>query len=920
MGMLVVLALLVGMVAGSAFADDSFTLSKFADFSASHRFFSVDDTLYMRVITDDLDAAGIESSEFSLTPRGNGTPVSGTFQNHLDGTFTAAFPLAELQGETRSWIWRASLVDDDGREFHAEADILVNGMNGAQEVFVLRGMLESVSSDEVVISGRSVAVDSNTQVIGAQGGRINVTELQTGEMVTATVKEDADGNLLAVVIIVQGSDEGELEISGLIEQVTDTSLVVNGVTLLIDSGTVIRGRHGMTMSPSDLSPGMRVKVRARQQADGSWLATEIRIHDPEDGRDGAESKMVGTVQEVGANYLVVAGQRFEVDASTSFDGFSSLSELAIGDRVKIEFEMMPNGFFRAREIEREEEDDDDDGGEGVEVEVRGTITALSDSSLEVGGVLFLITDATQILGEEDENLSPGALYSGLLVEVKGARQTDGSVLALRVKVEDDLKTEMEVKGFVEARTDTSFQLAGLWIQVTAETTIEGDEHAQLSFADIQVGVFVEVKLQVGLDSTLVAVRIEIEDRFGDDEVEITGTIDSLAADAIVVAGQLFSVDANTRVLDRDKTPIDFSSLSLGQMVKVKARRMMDGSLVAREIRLKNRIHAEGEVKGPIVAIQGDTLEVAGILIRVGPQTIFRGAASASDLVVGQWVEVHYRLLPDSSRLALRIKVENSPGNEVEFSGSIEVISDNGLTVASVSLTVTASTQIRAADGSAITLQDLSVGQTVEVHATLSAGGLEAVEIQVKETTVIAAAIDALNNGSISLAGHDVIIDAQTLIVGRNNADLSEDDLQPGTYVEVVAVSATSGGLGKSAGAASVAERIEVKQAATVTGLGSSETTASLPTGFTLQQNYPNPFNPSTTIRFVLGKQSEVTLKVYNLLGQEVRTLLSAPLGAGTYQVLWDGRDDFGRTVASGVYLYRMEAAGQVQTKRMVLTK
>ncbi|MGH7455689.1 MAG: FlgD immunoglobulin-like domain containing protein, partial [bacterium] len=79
-------------------------------------------------------------------------------------------------------------------------------------------------------------------------------------------------------------------------------------------------------------------------------------------------------------------------------------------------------------------------------------------------------------------------------------------------------------------------------------------------------------------------------------------------------------------------------------------------------------------------------------------------------------------------------------------------------------------------------------------------------------------------------------------------------------------------------------------------------------------------SPSTTIRFMLKTRSQVTLKIYNLLGNEIRTLLSAPLTPGSYQAQWDGRDNLSRPVASGIYIYRMTADGQVQSRRMLLTK
>jgi predicted deacetylase len=88
-----------------------------------------------------------------------------------------------------------------------------------------------------------------------------------------------------------------------------------------------------------------------------------------------------------------------------------------------------------------------------------------------------------------------------------------------------------------------------------------------------------------------------------------------------------------------------------------------------------------------------------------------------------------------------------------------------------------------------------------------------------------------------------------------------------------------------------------------------------PAGMILKQNYPNPFNPVTTIEFTLPQGGFVSLKVYNLLGQEVATLLSASLLSGRYEYEWDASG-----LASGVYLYKLEAGDYVDVRKMILLK
>ena len=93
-----------------------------------------------------------------------------------------------------------------------------------------------------------------------------------------------------------------------------------------------------------------------------------------------------------------------------------------------------------------------------------------------------------------------------------------------------------------------------------------------------------------------------------------------------------------------------------------------------------------------------------------------------------------------------------------------------------------------------------------------------------------------------------------------------------------------------------------------------------PTSFKLGQNYPNPFNPSTNIEFELSKESDVTLAIYNVAGKEIAKLINSQKQAGYYCIRWDGRDDSGRLMPSGVYLYRLKAKDFTATKKMVFVQ
>jgi len=107
-------------------------------------------------------------------------------------------------------------------------------------------------------------------------------------------------------------------------------------------------------------------------------------------------------------------------------------------------------------------------------------------------------------------------------------------------------------------------------------------------------------------------------------------------------------------------------------------------------------------------------------------------------------------------------------------------------------------------------------------------------------------------------------------------------------------------------------------AAPTTGIDPSA--ASLANSYRLDANYPNPFNPSTTIKYHLAKSGYTTLKIFNTLGKEVRTLLEKQQTSGEYSIAWDGKDNRGSAVASGIYILELRSGQYQQSRRMTLLK
>ena len=259
--------------------------------------------------------------------------------------------------------------------------------------------------------------------------------------------------------------------------------------------------------------------------------------------------------------------------------------------------------------------------------------------------------------------------------------------------------------------------------------------------------------------------------------------------------------------------------------------------------------------------------------------------------------------------------EDDEDDEVEFTGTVEALDVGSITVNGITFVVTEETIILDEDNNTIAFDDLAVGMTVEIRGEQDADGvLVATNIKIEDPPAAAGRIETMEENRLTVDAHSFLIDDDTRVLDARAAPISFSDLEVGLMVEVHARAA-------AAAAMPVAAQIKVMGEGDVAA-ALEENEIDVPVRFILGPNYPNPFNPETTISFELvqGASERVSLVIYTILGEVVRTLVQGELGPGSYQYAWDARTQRGDRVASGLYLYRLRVGAQVQTRSMVLLK
>ncbi len=487
-----------------------------------------------------------------------------------------------------------------------------------------RGVIMSQNGNLWVINGVTVTVDENTRIDEEHGQAV------VGALVDVEAIRQEDGSLWAKEIEVKRSSDNEeeqnyVEFKGTIEAKSDTVWSIGGREVMVDANTVIDEREG----PADI--GAYVEVKAMQNSDGTLYALRIKVESDGNDQEMPEVRWEGALEAMNGNVWTVAGRTVMVDARTRL--ITEYGPMEVGAYVEVKARQQADGTLWAERIETKLQEN---SGQ-TEVEFNGQIQAMNADMWQIGGFEVMV-DANTVIDERE-----GPAQMGAYADVKAVRQTDGTLYAVRIHIEDNVPDgyKIEFRGPIEAMSTDMWTIAGFDVMVDAGTRFENLERAAL-------GVTAEVKARRMDDGTLLAIQIEVKGNEIEQqrEVEWKGVLESFNANSWTVGGRTVQVDVNTMIVGQP---------TVGAIVEVHARVLTDGTLLAYKLEVEES-QSRIEIKGYVESIAPDAWVISGRTVSVDGRTVFD--ERHGPLGLGVYVEVKAQVQPDGSLLALRIKSED----------------------------------------------------------------------------------------------------------------------------------------------------------------------------------------------------------------------------------------------------------------------
>ncbi len=287
---------------------------------------------------------------------------------------------------------------------------------------------------------------------------------------------------------------------------------------------------------------------------------------------GPEDRLKGQIDAIDSSSLSVLGELVLVNGMTKVEDQNEnhipFSSLKVGDTVKVEGARQADSTILADKIELDEVEQ-----EPQEVEIRATIDSVGANSLVVRGTTVIAHTGTAVLGNDNETIGFASLMVGQLVQVEGALQGDGSILASKIKLEDTGDDDsLRIKAEIEKLDDSSISVLRHRALIDSSTDLRGRRNRPISFADLKLGVYASVEGEIQFDGSMRALRVEADVTPSKGGQELTGRIAAKGANFIKVGGRKFFVRATTKIEDAAGELMAFSGLRVGMNVRVEYRK------------------------------------------------------------------------------------------------------------------------------------------------------------------------------------------------------------------------------------------------------------------------------------------------------------------------------------------------------------
>lgn len=912
---------LLGLVVVDAATAQSLRISKSPSFITQDTHFTFDDIMYLRVDAPHIDFTALKKNKWELKPTSDGEEfeLQGSFENHLNGSYTAEINLASLNRSFTVWRLEVDLEDDFRKRFKRKIDVTITADSTIVGDLIISGVLQVITESNIQVAGQVILVDRQTRVL-ENNQPLDYGTLEVGWEVRVIAVKQGNGTLLARTIeVVRRSQVSEkIEKEGRISALTDTSLFISNAEFLVTSATEIKDRDGNRVGFSYLRVGMKVKVEARVTSPGRNVATEIDVLD--ESTDNKVIDLFGKLEKINSDgsvpdTLEISNQSFEVTSQSRFYGFQqeiiTLADLHLGESLQITARTRSNGIPQIEKAYRYLDEDTD-------LDVQGEIDVMIDSTFVVKGLQIYYTYRTIFLDAALNFISPSILRAGQVVRVLANLAENGNYRAETVIIRDTVVEEFTISEVIEAIGSTWMRIAGKVFTFTEETRFYDQLGEPVTSSYFRVGDFVEVRARSEGGDVFVALQVWFRG-LRHNEITIRGVFRAFEDKTLLIDGFALQLDDATRYFRADGSPAsDKGIFSAGAIVDVLAEKHRD-TWIARSITLQDVLDEEMVFRSRIEGIGVNWIEVLGKRIQVSTYSDFRDEAGNllqfTDFRVSDAVTVRARILTNGGFFAWRLQKRNALGGQFELEGPLRAFDGHRLELDEFSLVVDQSTLYVDANNLPIDPGLLKQGLVVLASGTQIGSTLLVTRVQLQSLAKITGPIVDRQSDRITLADQTYSLAEDVLVLDFHGRP---------TIIDSVVENHQAQALIELSGTERRINRLRILKES-VTAVESSQTPTAVPSSFQVLPGYPNPINRqqllqlNSRFRFVLQREAPVTVRIFDLLGREIRTILQpSRLPAGEHEVRWDGLDTQGRLVPAGVYFVRITANKASRVTRILV--